>query len=88
MNKTAKRYVTFGSLPTGAVFRVVKESSRTKRAVPGYPATTPEPEKGLFVKEGPGVSRSYYTKAKTIILALGDIVEILPEPKKNLGKKR
>jgi hypothetical protein len=50
--------------------------------VPGYPAVTPPPEKGLFVKEGQGVSRSYYTKAKVIILALGDIVELVVMPKK------
>lgn len=58
------RIAPFSKVPTNAVFRILKEQGR------------PEPEKGLFVKVSN--SRSYaYSKAKEIILALGDMCEIV-----------
>ncbi len=58
------RIVPFSKVPTNAVFRILKEQGR------------PVPEKGLFVKVSN--SRSYaYSKSKEIILALGDMCEIV-----------
>lgn len=54
----------FAKVPNNAVFRVLKEQGRGS------------PEQGLFVKVSN--SRSYsYSKAKEIILALGDMCEML-----------
>lgn len=77
--KTAKRFVPFKDLPNGSVFKVVKEVSREKRAVPGYPATVPTPPKNYFVKVSNSRSRAY-SRAQTIILALNDIVEVIAYP--------
>ena len=58
------RIVPFAKVPTNAVFRILKEQGRTTV------------EKGLFVKVSN--SRSYaYSKSKEIILALGDMCEIV-----------
>jgi hypothetical protein len=58
------RILPFARVPNNAVFRVLKEQGR------------PEPEKGLFIKVGN--SRSYaFSKSKEIILALGDMCEVV-----------
>lgn len=58
------KIVPFSKAPNNCVFRIFKERGR------------PEPEKGLFVKISNSRSRSF-SKAKDIILNLGDMVEIV-----------
>lgn len=69
------RILPFSKVPNNAVFRVLKEQGR------------PEPEKGLFVKVSN--SRSYgYSKAKEIILALGDMCEVVSKDPNRLPVAR
>ena len=79
MSKSIKRFVAFRSIPNGTVFKVAKETSRVRKAVPGHPAVVPVPPSGMFVKIGNSRSRAY-SKAKEIVLALGDIVEVIAYP--------
>lgn len=56
----------FSKVKPGSVFRILKERNR------------PVPERGLFVKVSN--SRSYsYSRAKEIILNLGDMVEVVSD---------
>jgi hypothetical protein len=67
------KYLPFQKVKPGTVFRVVKERGR------------PNPEPGLWVKVSNARSNSAYRHAKTIILALGDMVEVLSTPKQGVS---
>jgi hypothetical protein len=58
------RIMPFQKAPINVVFKVVKERGR------------PAPEPGLWVKTSNSRSRAY-SKSKQIILALGDLVEVI-----------
>lgn len=73
----------FREVPVGTVFKVMKESTRTRKAHAGVPASCPAPATGYYVKCGNGVSNSVFRKAKTIILGLTDVVQVISEPARN-----
>jgi hypothetical protein len=78
------RVKLYRDLPTGTVFRVLKERGRT---VPGTLGKVPvAPPKGWFVKQRNTVATAY-SRANEIILGLSDVVDVIayPSEKRSLG---
>jgi hypothetical protein len=77
----------FKDLPNGTVFRILKESTRARKAHAGIPASCPAPEQGLFVKCSNSSSASAFRKAKTIILGLTDVVQVVKYPPREKNQR-
>lgn len=81
------RIKLFKDIPPGTVFKVMKESTRARKAHGDVPATVPPPEQGYWVKVGNSSSSSAYRTAKTIILGLTDVVQVIKYPPKETNKR-